>query len=143
MLVLSRKTKERIQIGDDITITIIRIKGRTVRVGIDAPMNYRVRREELPEHSDGRESEALSGDELELNNEELPLSNEDYPRGALEVTEPSESRPMAPLQSKMNRIKSDDRGSRRRFPRAENAPWSYQPMHAGTPSRLKLGSACG
>ncbi len=47
MLVLSRKLNEQIRIGDDITITILGIKGRTVRVGIEAPRQVRVLRSEL------------------------------------------------------------------------------------------------
>jgi len=49
MLVLTRKTQEQIQIGDNITITIIRVKGQAVRVGIEAPKDVRVMRAELNE----------------------------------------------------------------------------------------------
>ena len=48
MLVLSRKSQQRIQIGDNVTITILLIKGNTVRVGIEAPREVRVLRAELP-----------------------------------------------------------------------------------------------
>jgi carbon storage regulator len=48
MLVLTRKSQEKIQIGDNITITILRVKGQAVRVGIDAPRDVRVLRTELP-----------------------------------------------------------------------------------------------
>ena len=48
MLVLARKADQKIQIGDNITITILAIKGNTVRVGIDAPREVRVLRAELP-----------------------------------------------------------------------------------------------
>ncbi|MCX8043187.1 MAG: carbon storage regulator CsrA [Desulfobacterota bacterium] len=47
MLVLTRKVGERIQIGDDITITIMDIKGKQVRVGIEAPAQVKVHREEI------------------------------------------------------------------------------------------------
>ena len=47
MLVLSRKTSERILIGDDIAITIVRIGAVTVHLGIEAPKTMRVVREEL------------------------------------------------------------------------------------------------
>ena len=47
MLVLTRKTQEKIQIGDNITITIVRVKGQSVRVGIEAPQDVRVIRGEL------------------------------------------------------------------------------------------------
>lgn len=48
MLVLTRKTEQKIQIGNDITITILRVKGQAVRVGIEAPKSMRVLRSELP-----------------------------------------------------------------------------------------------
>jgi carbon storage regulator len=44
MLVLSRKVNERIAIGDDIFITIVRIVGGRVRIGIEAPPHVRVER---------------------------------------------------------------------------------------------------
>ena len=48
MLVLSRKLQEKIQIGENVTITVLQVKGRHVRLGIDAPRNVRVLRNELP-----------------------------------------------------------------------------------------------
>jgi carbon storage regulator len=47
MLVLSRKTSERILIGDEIAITIVRIGPTAVRVGIDAPKTMNIVRGEL------------------------------------------------------------------------------------------------
>ena len=47
MLVLSRKSGERILIGDDIKITIVRIGPNSVRIGVDAPGQYNIVREEL------------------------------------------------------------------------------------------------
>ena len=47
MLVLTRKNKETIKIGDSITITILRVQGQAVRVGIEAPRDIRVVRGEL------------------------------------------------------------------------------------------------
>lgn len=49
MLVLTRKVGERIQIGDDIIISVIRVQNGKVRIGIEAPDNVRVRRDELNE----------------------------------------------------------------------------------------------
>ena len=48
MLVLSRKNRETIRIGNNVTVTILRVKGNTVRVGIEAPRSVRVLRGELP-----------------------------------------------------------------------------------------------
>ena len=47
MLVLSRKPGERIHIGDDITLTVVRIGPNNVRVGIEAPRDMNIVREEL------------------------------------------------------------------------------------------------
>ena len=47
MLVLTQKSDDKIQIGSDITVTILRVKGRLVKVGIEAPANVRVLRSAL------------------------------------------------------------------------------------------------
>src|SRR6185437_9326987 len=47
MLVLSRKPGERILIGNDVVVTVVRIGPNTVRLGIDAPSNLRIIRQEL------------------------------------------------------------------------------------------------
>ena len=55
MLVLSRKVGEKILIGDEISVTVVRISGGGVRIGIDAPAELPVIREELKEGVDGEE----------------------------------------------------------------------------------------
>lgn len=62
MLVLTRKLDESIRIGDDIRITVLRVKGNTVRIGIEAPKQVRVIREELRslESASGVSDEAAS-----------------------------------------------------------------------------------
>jgi len=47
MLVLSRKPGEAIRIGDDIEISVVEVRGDTVRIGINAPRNVPVFRMEL------------------------------------------------------------------------------------------------
>lgn len=47
MLVLSRKTSEVIRIGDNIKVTVVRIGPNTVRLGIDAPRDVNIVREEI------------------------------------------------------------------------------------------------
>ena len=54
MLVLSRKPLERIQIGDSVLLTVVRIDGNTVRLGIEAPADVRVFRQELLEEATDR-----------------------------------------------------------------------------------------
>jgi carbon storage regulator len=47
MLLLSRRTGETIQTGDDITVTVLTVKGNQVRIGITAPDDVKIMREEL------------------------------------------------------------------------------------------------
>ena len=47
MLVLSRRESERILLGDSIVVTVVRLGGDRVRLGIEAPQEVRVLREEL------------------------------------------------------------------------------------------------
>lgn len=47
MLIISRKVHQEIVIGPGITITIVAIRGKQVRVGIKAPNNVHIRRDEL------------------------------------------------------------------------------------------------
>jgi carbon storage regulator len=51
MLVLSRREQEKIRLGDSIVVTIIRVSGERVRIGIEAPPDVSVLRDELPPHS--------------------------------------------------------------------------------------------
>lgn len=48
MLVLTRKTNQDIVIGDNVRITVLKVKGNTVRLGVKAPRHVRVVRGELP-----------------------------------------------------------------------------------------------
>ena len=52
MLVLSRKQSERIRLGNDIIVTVVRVAGDKVRLGIEAPANIVVLRDELESHTD-------------------------------------------------------------------------------------------
>lgn len=47
MLILTRKPGESLYIGDNIKITIVELKGHQIRVGIDAPTDLRIYREEI------------------------------------------------------------------------------------------------
>ena len=50
MLVLSRRESQRIQLGESIVLTIVRVSGDRVRLGIEAPADVRVLRGELRPH---------------------------------------------------------------------------------------------
>jgi carbon storage regulator len=47
MLILSRKVNEKVMIGDDISVSIIEVRGDQVRLGVDAPKNVKVFRQEV------------------------------------------------------------------------------------------------
>lgn len=61
MLVLTRKVGERILIGKDISVTVVRITGGAVRIGIEAPAKLTVVRHELQESPEQREIRQPSG----------------------------------------------------------------------------------
>ncbi|NDH40645.1 MAG: carbon storage regulator [Gammaproteobacteria bacterium] len=47
MLILTRRVGESLMIGDDVTITVLGVKGNQVRIGVDAPKEVAVHREEI------------------------------------------------------------------------------------------------
>ena len=63
MLVLSRKQNERIRVGDSVVVTVVRVSGDKVRIGIQAPPHIRVLRDELEDDCIG---EVLLEAEAEL-----------------------------------------------------------------------------
>lgn len=67
MLVLTRKTGEGIIIGDDIKITIVELKGGGVRIGIDAPRDMKIHRQEVFDRIKQENKEATQWDIADLN----------------------------------------------------------------------------
>ncbi len=67
MLVLTRKVGEGIIIGDDIKITIVELKGGGVRVGIDAPRDMKIHRQEVFDRIKQENKEATQWDIADLN----------------------------------------------------------------------------
>jgi carbon storage regulator len=52
MLILTRRINESLVIGDEVTVTILGVKGNQVRIGVDAPRDVSVHREELAQKDD-------------------------------------------------------------------------------------------
>ncbi|RUO19274.1 carbon storage regulator [Aliidiomarina iranensis] len=47
MLILTRRVGETLMIGDDVTVTVLGVKGNQVRIGVNAPKDVSVHREEI------------------------------------------------------------------------------------------------
>ena len=60
MLILTRRVGETVMIGDDVTVTVLGVKGNQVRVGVNAPRDVAVHREEIFERIK-REEEGAGG----------------------------------------------------------------------------------
>ncbi|MCO8120827.1 carbon storage regulator [Stieleria sp. TO1_6] len=80
MLVLNRKADQEIMIGDDITVTVVRIEGNRVRIGISAPRDVRILRGEL-----AAEEAAEQTEEFELSERELPFAHDPATEQAAEA----------------------------------------------------------
>jgi carbon storage regulator len=79
MLVLTRKYQEKIRIGENITITVLRMKGKAVRLGIEAPANVPVVRGELSFEATSSEDDQpvsveFEADSVEFSEAELKRS---------------------------------------------------------------------
>jgi len=57
MLILTRRIGETLMIGDDVSITVLGVKGNQVRIGIDAPKDVPVHREEIYERINSEKSQ--------------------------------------------------------------------------------------
>ncbi len=60
MLILTRRVGEALKIGDEVSVTVLRVKGDQVRLGIEAPKSVTVHREELAERLEREASAARS-----------------------------------------------------------------------------------
>lgn len=80
MLILTRRVGETIVIGDDVIVTVLGIKGNQVRIGINAPKDVSVHREEIYQR---------------IQQEKSPTAAEPQPVAAPVVTSPIATNPVA------------------------------------------------
>ncbi|HKT73223.1 MAG TPA: carbon storage regulator CsrA [Steroidobacteraceae bacterium] len=62
MLILTRRVGETVMIGNDVTVTVLGVKGNQVRIGINAPKNVAVHREEIYERIKREQEGGSSGE---------------------------------------------------------------------------------
>jgi carbon storage regulator len=76
MLILSRRVNEKIVIGDDIVVSVVEVRGDQVKLGIDAPRNVKVFRQEVFDAiQEENKKAAASGVQLPLM--DIPLRSKD------------------------------------------------------------------
>jgi len=78
MLILTRRVGETLMIGDEVTVTVLGVKGNQVRIGINAPKDVSVHREEIYERIKNEQPGSS-----EVKKEEIPVVEESSSAGLM------------------------------------------------------------
>jgi carbon storage regulator len=63
MLILTRRVGETLMVGDDVTVTVLGVKGNQVRIGVNAPKDVSVHREEIYQRIQKEKTDAQQSDD--------------------------------------------------------------------------------
>lgn len=61
MLILTRRVGTKIMVGDEVTVTVLAMKGGQIRIGIDAPKNVAIYRDEVYERITSQQQQRIAG----------------------------------------------------------------------------------
>lgn len=130
MLVLTRKLQQQIKIGDQITVTVLRVKGSTVRIGVQAPREMRVIRGELPKVD-------ATAEEASTEVIELPMEVGVVELGATEAAEEA-AEAACPIVATAAIEPASSQG-----PKAGHLPLRKLRQRRGTSPLKQMVAACG
>ncbi|MBT6185305.1 carbon storage regulator CsrA [Porticoccaceae bacterium] len=71
MLILTRRVGETLVIGDDVTVTVLGVRGNQVRLGVNAPKDIAVHREEIYQRIQNEKSGEISSESDENNDSDV------------------------------------------------------------------------
>ncbi len=113
MLVLSRKNLQEIVVGDNVIITVLQIKGNTVRLGISAPDDVRIRRGELePADSTRRLGISLADEEGpipdKVQEQIIPIRRQDLNSATAESQDNSRTGPLNRIRQMLVTFRNDE-----------------------------------